>query len=272
MNRISKNIKKYSSFVKGYLMGQMAYRMSFITMLIGNLFYISVIYFLWKAIFAGVNQTVINGMNFYDTILYLVIALVMSNIFETNIVGSMGSNYMTGQVSLDLVRPMDYQLMWYLYSMAHYISVFIVEMVPAYAILYFMFNDNMKMGINILFFIISLFCATMTYFCIDFFVGTLCFYAQSVWGLNIAKNVIVAVLSGAVIPLAFYPKEIYNVLIHLPFHTIYYTPIKILINENYRVGNYVSMIVEQLLWFAVIFSISRLFWTISKKKVMVNGG
>ena len=69
-------------------------------------------------------------------------------------------------------------------------------------------------------------------YCIDFFVGTICIYTESIWGINIMKQVIVLLLSGATIPIAFFPETLKKIVYYLPFQSIYNAPLTILLDKT----------------------------------------
>ena len=102
--------------------------------------------------------------------------------------------------------------------------------------------------------------------------GVICFYTQSVWGVNIMKEVIVAFLSGATIPLAFFPEKIHTFVNWLPFQAIYNTPLQILIDDSLTGMDIQQMLLKQLLWAIFMILLSRAFWLVSQKVITVNGG
>ena len=109
-------------------------------------------------------------------------------------------------------------------------------------------------------------------FCIDFFIGTVCLYTQSIWGINIMKEVIVLLLSGATIPLAFFPDTLRRIVSYLPFQSIYNTPLTILIRDSMPLTETLTMLGIQLFWALVMFLVSDLFWRRSMRVITVNGG
>ena len=107
---------------------------------------------------------------------------------------------------------------------------------------------------------------------IDFFVGTICLYTQSIWGINIMKQVIVLLLSGATIPLAFFPETLKNIMYYLPFQSIYNAPLSILLDGDPSVETLLTTLGTQLFWTVAMLVISKLFWKASVKQITVNGG
>ena len=107
---------------------------------------------------------------------------------------------------------------------------------------------------------------------VDFIVGTICLYTESIWGINIMKQVIVLLLSGAVIPVAFFPETFKKVVYCLPFRSIYDAPLSILLSNGVMSPDIIKTLLTQLLWCVVMTAASVLFWNVSLRQITVNGG
>ena len=128
------------------------------------------------------------------------------------------------------------------------------------------------MGINLLYFVISVVMAVSINYSIDFFVGTICLYTESIWGINIMKQVIVMLFSGATIPLAFFPDALKTVAMAMPFQSIYNAPLSLLLEANPTPELLLHTLGLQLFWVLAMLLISRVFWKISLRQITVNGG
>ena len=211
-------------------------------------------------------------MNFYDTMIYLVLAAAMFNFMDTFVVWWIGDDYQTGQIVLYLTKPIDYQPYLFFSRLGNCIISFFVTFLPTFIIVYFVTERSIALGMNLFFFAISIFLAILVNYCIDFFVGTICFYTQSIWGVNIMKEVVVSLLSGATIPLAFFP-EMFRKIVHvLPFQAIYHMPLHILTDRSMQLSDYLTNLGIQLFWMIVMLGISKLFWKVSIRALTVNGG
>ena len=109
-------------------------------------------------------------------------------------------------------------------------------------------------------------------FSIDYFVGLLAFYSESVWGVSITKEIIISVFSGALIPLQFFPDAIQNVLYWLPFQAIYHTPIMMITRPAQGLNVFLPMILVQLAWATILFFLARLFYNQAIKVLRIAGG
>lgn len=78
----------------------LAYQTSMITNIFANLIYLAIIYFLWKAIYASSPTDVVNGMTFYDTMIYLVLASAMFNFMDEFVIWNIGDDYQSGRIGL----------------------------------------------------------------------------------------------------------------------------------------------------------------------------
>ncbi len=264
--------RRYIAVLRGSIMEGLSFRASTFLRIAGNLVYMIIIYFLWKAIFDSSPADTVNGMSFYDTMIYLVLAAAMFNFMDTFVVYWIGDDYQTGQIVLYLTKPIEYQPYLFFSRLGNCVISFFVTFMPTFMIVYFVTKGSIALGINLFFFVVSILVAIGVNYCIDFFVGTICFYTQSIWGVNIMKEVVVSLLSGATIPLAFFPETFRKIVEVLPFQAIYHTPLHILTDKTMQMSDYMTSIGMQLFWLVVMLGISRLFWRVSVRGLTVNGG
>ena len=268
------NIRKYIALTKGGIMEELHFRLGTFVTIFGNLIYLTLVFFLWKAIFASSGTSTVNGMTFTDTIIYLVLATALFNFMEMYIVWDMSRSIQSGSIVLDLLKPMDYKKYMFFYYFGDNIVTFFLTVMPTFVVVFCVTHGAIHLGINLLFFVVAVVMALVINFNIDILVATICLYTESTWGINIVKESIVLLLSGATIPLAFFPKGLARVVDYLPFKCIYDTPLNILLEKpGYTVsdGIWVSLAI-QLCWLVVLSIASRLFWNHSVKKITVNGG
>ena len=149
---------------------------------------------------------------------------------------------------------------------------FVVIFLPTVVIVYIVTGGGILAGKNILLFFVAMILAFIINYCINMLVAALCLFTESSWGINIMKEVIVSVLSGKSIPLAFFPNSIKSIVELLPFQAVYNTPLTMLINNNLSVENYVKMFGMQILWLMVLLCGAVWFWKYSLRRVTINGG
>lgn len=265
-------MRKYLSISKGIFLEWVSYRVHFIFILFGNLLFIALIYFLWQAIYRSSATPTLNGMTFKTTFIYLTLASSFATLFETWVEWRMSKDVIKGDVALLLVKPMDYQTYVFFQNMGIVSANFIFVVLPSFFVVLFIMGGEITFGINIPIFFLSLMFALAISFTINFIIGIISFYTESIWGIIITKEAIVLLLSGAVIPLPFFPGLFLEIVKMLPFQAIYNIPLQVLTNHSYTGSDYIKLILIQLFWFVLILCLGRLFLRKALKVITVNGG
>ena len=265
-------LKKYLALTRAGIMETLQFRLSFVVMVIGNLLYLIVVYFLWDAIYESAGTDVVNGMTFSDTLIYLVLATALFNFMEMYAVWEIGRNIQSGKIVLDLLKPMEYRKYLFWSFSGSFIAKFLLTFLPTFIAVALVTHGAIPMGINLLYFVLSVVMAVSINYSIDFIVGTICLYTESIWGINIMKQVIVLLLSGATIPLAFFPDTLRTVVNYLPFQSIYNAPLTLLLDGAPTAETVLTTLGTQLIWCIAMMIVSKLFWKVSLRQITVNGG
>ncbi len=266
------NLKRRLSLTRAGIIESLQFRLSMLIIFVGNLLYLIVIYFLWKAIYASSGQEVVNGMTFSDTLIYLVLASAIFNFIEMYTVWEMGRAIQSGNMVLNLLKPMEYRKYLFWSFSGSFVTQFFFTFLPTFIIVAIVTNGSIQFGFNLLYFVISIVMAIVINYNIDFFVGTICLYTESIWGINIMKQVLVLLLSGATVPIAFFPETFKKIVYCLPFQSIYNAPLSLLLGKDMPSSEVMTTLGMQLLWCLVMMVLSRLFWKSSLKQITVNGG
>lgn len=264
--------KKYLSITRASIMDNLTYRSSHFITVFGNAIYLIIIFYLWKAIYESSTTDVVNGMTYQDTISYLVLATALFNLMEGFLVWEMGYSIKSGMIIMNMIKPIDFQLYTFFKALGGYLLNFFVTFLPTFLIVYIFTKGAIPIGVNLLLCMLSIIPALVINFHIDMFVGTIGFYTQSTWGVNIMKEVVVLLLSGAAVPLAFFPERLRTIVNCLPFQSIYNTPLQILTDSALTPEVVAKMMAQQILWAIVMIFLSRLFWKHAQKIITVNGG
>lgn len=265
-------LKKYISLTRAGIIESLQFRLATVVMIIGNLLYLIVVYFLWKAIFASAGTDMVNGMTFSDTLIYLVLATALFNFMEMYTVWEIGRNIQSGKIVLDLLKPMEYRRYLFWSYSGTFVTQFFSTFLPTFIIVAIVTHGAITFGVNMIFFVISVVMAVAINYSIDFLVGTICLYTESIWGINIMKQVIVLLLSGATIPIAFFPEPLKTIVYYMPFQSIYNAPLTLLLDGNPKPETVLITLGTQLIWCVVMMVVSKVFWKVSLRQITVNGG
>lgn len=268
------NPRKLFALTRAGIMESLHYRLGTFVTLFANLIYLVLVYYLWKAIYASSGVDVVNGMTFTDTMIYLILATSLFNFLEMFVVWDMSRSIQSGKIILDLLKPMKFRTYtFWSYSGSHVVS-FIMTFIPTFIVVMIITKGAIPVGLNLVYFLIATVFALIVNFNIEMIVATICLYTESTWGINIVKETIVLLLSGASIPLAFFPEKLRTVVDYMPFRAVYDIPLTILLEKNGSdtLQGLLPMFGFQLLWIVILTAAGTLFWNYSVKKITVNGG
>lgn len=268
------NPRKLLALTRAGIMESLQFRLGTFVTLFANLIYLVLVYYLWKAIYASSGVDVVNGMTFTDTMIYLILATSLFNFLEMFVVWDMSRSIQSGKIILDLLKPMKFRrYTFWSYSGSHVVSFFLTFL-PTFVVVMIITHGAIHMGLNLIWFVIATVFALLINFNIEMLVATVCLYTESTWGINIVKETIVLLLSGASIPIAFFPDKLKTVVEYMPFRGVYDIPLTILLQKNGSdtLEGLLPMFLFQLIWIVILTASGTLFWNYSVKKITVNGG
>lgn len=265
-------LKKYLTLTRAGIIESMQFRLGTLIMIVGNLLYLIIVYFLWKAIYASAGIDTVSGMTFTETLIYLVLATALFGFMEMYTVWEIGRNIQSGKIVLDLLKPMKFRSYLFWSYSGSFVTNFFFTFLPTFIVVMLVTHGAIYIGMNLLLFAVSVVMAVMINYSVDFIVGTICLYTESIWGVNIMKQVVVLLLSGATIPLAFFPEPLKTIVYHLPFQSIYNAPLSILLETDSNYKSVLTTLGTQLIWCVIMSLISKFFWKMSLRQITVNGG
>lgn len=263
-------MKAYLANAKAMFMAGLAYRSGFIFTILNNLAYITIAYFLWRSIFQG--REVLKGLTFDQTFLYVTIASSLIVMLKTWTDWEISFQITQGSIIMSLVKPVNFQWLMMSQSAGFCLINLVSVVVPSLLVLVFVFKVPINNGIGLLFFPIALVFSFILTTTIDYMIGLTSFYTESIWGISTTKEIIIAFLSGSLIPLQFYPEAAQNVLKLLPFQAMYYLPLMMLVEPDKRPADYLTSIGVQVIWVIVFLIVARLFYNRAIKVLRVSGG
>jgi len=108
-------------------------------------------------------------------------------------------------------------------------------------------------------------------FFIQIIVGTIGFYTNSIWGMQILRRSIIQIFSGIIAPISLFPLWFQELSKLLPFKELIYTPINIWLGQV-SYNEIILVIIKQTLWGFILYIIAKLFFNHAVKKLTINGG
>lgn len=265
-----KTLRSYLAILRGAFQVSLMYRFGFIFNILGNIIYMAVTYYLWSSIYA--NSTILRGLTFNETFIYVALGSTVFILLKTYADWFISYEIREGQIATYLTKPIDYQFYSLASSLGFGLGNLLAITIPTVLMITLVFKIPFQLGPGTLLFPLSLFLAFLISFNFDYLVGVTCFYTESIWGISISKEILISVMSGALIPLQFFPDVVQKILMWLPFQTIYYTPLMMVTRPDQSWLNLTSMIAIQLFWLVVTFFLTRFYYNRAIRVVRIAGG
>ena len=261
--------RPYLALMKTTFKENMTYRLEFFSMLFEIAIGIVLLYSLWSAIFAASGSAVIEGFTFPMMITYISIVAILRVVNSMGTEGKVEGDIKMGNIATKLTKPVSYPLWRFSTETGHKISSALLTGVIGFVVAKIMFDIALPASP---FFFVSVALGVIVSFLLSFIVAMWAFWTTGyIWGMRVVREVITEVLSGAIIPLAFFPGFMKSVALALPFQAIINLPMSIYIGtiSGWAIAGALLM---QLSWIAGLIALAYAIWRISLRRVVVQGG
>jgi len=262
-------MSKFSGVVKTSIKDSIVYRFDMAITLITAPISILVFYSLWSAIYKYSGVDVIRGFTLVQLISYYVLTWVIGIFSYSNIEDAISHQVRSGGITKELLKPLNYLVSNFFITIGHRSFAMFIEIIPVFAIGFIFFK--IKTSLTYLpFFLLSAIFAFILVYLISALVGMTAFWLVHNRGIVKIKRVLINFLSGAVIPLTFFPSWFQKLSYILPFQYLTFIPINIWLGK-YTIIQTIQFLGIQLLWIAVFYMICVFVWKAAMKKVAAVG-
>jgi ABC-2 type transport system permease protein len=260
----------YWAFARVGFINTLAYRLRYYTGIVTYFIYVSVYYFIWKAIYA--HSTSIEGFDFTHLLTYIGVGWIIRSFYFNNIDQDLAYQVIEGRLAMDLIKPVNIQMMYV--SRAAGESVFRLALLtlPTALVLFLVYPLRRPASFGHAgAFLVSVCFSFLIVAAINFAVGTFALRLQSILGLMRAKFFLLELFSGLLLPMTFFPHIVQKIMDLMPFEYISYVPMLIYLGKL-NGGGLARAIAIQVFWVAVLLAIGDGLWRWSTRKVIIQGG
>lgn len=235
---------------------------------IGSYFiYVSVYAAIYRAIYAG--QASIAGLSARDALTYVAVAWMLRSLYTNTLDREVTEDIRRGDIALSLLRPVDY--LWSRLASAAgeaLVRAFIFSL-PTAVLIALLYRVQPPQGTApALGFLLGAFLSFVVYSQLNLLVGIMGVFTEHTLGIQRAKNAMVDLLGGVLIPLPFFPDWAQGILAWLPFQAITYTPVAMYLGKL----NILRGLLVQLAWAVVLLVLLRWLWHRALARLTVQGG
>lgn len=245
------------------------YKSNFYLFTLNRIVEVIVYIFVWQAIYNQTGET--GGFSLSQMVMYYILAISFSSIATWGINEMMAHSIRNGQINKELLNPISYFKYYFginlgeiafatVIGIATFVicSIFWQLALPANFIDFILCILVILLGIPVTFFI-------------QMIVGTIGFYTNSIWGMQILRRAIIQIFSGIIAPISLFPLWFQELSKFLPFKELIYTPINIWLGKI-SYNEIIFVIIKQIIWGVILYVVAKLFFNHSVKKLTINGG
>lgn len=263
-------MKKYLFVAKMRIQNMMAYRFNICLTTVMDCLIMVAIGFFWRAVYGDTGTS--HGVTADTMLTYTVVSMMMNSLYFMGVEDKVSDAVKSGSIATDMIKPVNLFSMYFAEDIGSIIfSLFVRTLpmfltgvlifglpVPASAEHFWLFMASFVLGYGINW----TFSATF---------AMISFTAIDLGPVYSIKYHFVNLLSGAIIPLWFFPEWLSTVLYCLPFVYMYQEPLSIYIGK-YPVDECLAKLGIQAAWFAAMLVIFLFAQKKATKRVMVQGG
>ena len=275
MQQLKKYLRTYLPFTRAGIQAAMTYRSNFLAWFLGSIVYCLVMYYIWLAVFNSSGEGMINGFTMRDMTVFLFITAMTNFLTDSDGSYDVGEEVRDGNIAMHLIKPVGFHSTFLFTEIGWKLLIFGMIFAPVViGVEIYKFNAYGGFAFNIASFALYIFSMTMSYlfsFYMNVCFGFMAFFLKNLWGFNIIKSSILRFLSGGVLPLAFMPGALRQVLEWLPFASLCYTPVMIYMGM-YSPAETALRLAVQVAWVIVFYIISKLILSTALRHVSVQGG
>ena len=263
-------MKSYSYISKMKIMVGITYRFDLIIGMVCQILVMLASVYLWNSAYA--SHETLNGLYQSQMVTYAVLAVVVSTLFSKGVTWSIADGVRHGGIAMYFLRPISMLGMFFADDLGEVISNIFIRAIPTLllGILFFHVSPPVSAPALLLSLVSVSFSCLIMWF-LSCIIGLITFWAMKFGNLGYLKDMVVAILSGALIPIWFFPVQLQNVLNFMPFPYTYQAPIAIYIGQTETLEAF-RVIGIQILWSFLLFLLMRFVWSRAKARVIVQGG
>jgi ABC-2 type transport system permease protein len=280
MSSRTQALAPYAEFTRIGFVNILAFRLRYYMGIFTYLINVTVYYFIWTAVFrssAGVTSgnlstATLNGYTLAQMLTYVAIGWIIRSLYWNTIDQEMAYEVIDGKIAMDFIKPVSIQCMWIGRALGETGFRLLLLTAPTTIVISLFFPVHLATSVaNFALFLLAVAGSILLMSAINFMIGTCAIPLKSILALLRAKYWLIELLSGLLVPLAYFPKTIQIVSAWLPFQHIAYTPLQIYLGKLSG-AQAAKALALQWLWIAILLWAGSVWWNRATRKITIHGG
>jgi ABC-2 type transport system permease protein len=262
----------------------MVFRINLFTSLFGGVFRLILLASVWKAVYLG--RSSLAGYGQEEILFYVVIAATMSAGGLLSVGALLGQKNDSGDIVVDLIRPVSLPWRYFFACLGELGLSFWIKVVPTLLIGFIIIQHIPHISRQHLAYSVFLFMGgSFLHYWLNLGLASFAFRTKSSYGLNVLWAALTAFMAGLIVPIAFYPESLQQLIFWTPFPSIFYTPMRVLMGGEIISGGLAkiymdllqlpsvsALLIEQLSWIILILPAATWIFKWNKQAVDIQGG
>lgn len=258
----------YLEFAKKAFAREATYRVDVLTEVGSLVLRVYILRSLWTALYAQ-NAAPLN-LPLHSMITYATVAMLMSLVLEVDATRLIREKVREGTIALDLMKPISVPFYFFSDGLGQ-TALHALLVIPSLLIALLMVRIDVPSPPVFAAFLLAFAIGYGVNFFLNFVMNCIAFWTLETFAIQLIVRWTSDLLSGQIIPLAFFPGLLGRLVFALPFAAIYSTPLLIYIGIIPPSGYAAAMLV-QLLWLLLFAGLASAVWRAASNRVVIQGG
>lgn len=256
----------YLSILKTAFKKNFAYRKTLVFQIIESIVFILAQIAVWNYVYKEDNSKI------RYMIAYVIISRIISILYIHDIVRIIGERVKNGDIAMSLLKPLNIPISFISESVGNMLAKLMINGTILFIIfLPFILGEINLNALNLLLLFTMSILNLIFINLLMVIEGLLTFVLIESWALIYATDKALLILSGAIIPLSFYPPWLSNLLLYTPFPYLYSFPIRLMLGDiSYM--EIVSSILNISIWILIILLTLKLTYNKFLRRTIIQGG
>ncbi len=267
-------MRVYIEFIKNAFKQNLAYRANYFATFATTIIHIFIRVYLWRALlgYSGQASTSMGVVTVGDMTTYVLVSSMIARFTDRDSISYyLDDRIRTGLISTDLIKPMNFQAHVFSRMIGTNLFNFLFRLLPVLVLGIVVFGIEYPSVENIPLFSVIVLNGIVISFQTTYIVGLIGFWYLSIRHLTRLLDIVITLFSGIWIPLWFFPQTLAEIANFLPFRLIYFAPLSIYLGRvEFTDGLYMFM--QQIIWIAVFFVMTKIVWSRGIRKLVIQGG
>jgi ABC-2 type transport system permease protein len=175
------------------------------------------------------------------------------NVVDKNI----AQKVMFGGMDQQLTRPYSLMTWEFVQLVAHKLLSLVFEFLPVFLAYWLILRPDFLSLAGLGEYLLLTALALVEFFLLSFLFGLLSFLWHDISATNALKFITVNVLAGVALPIAFFPHGLQRLILALPFHYLFHTPVEYLLGraDVHAWPRFAEVCAAQCAWIALLFAL-----------------